>query len=238
MTTYKIIATSWVLWIMTLLITLFGGAFLLHELLPRGSNFSILPVIGLMAFALFIQRYISKAQVEITLGDDNLSIRWVSQFIFHRRPDMEFSLNDIESYKYQEDRNFDLFKLTLKDGTELKFWHSTFIMKDDFEKLVFDFPSKVEKHNKIIQRQSGRTDTEKKPQKAETIIKKEKTIFENELAPFVAGFAILVVIAVPLVLFLKPTGEISNPFVGLASMAGAFFFVVQYFKYRKKISKK
>jgi hypothetical protein len=216
------------------LITLLSGALFLHELLPKDSTLSILSAIGLMAFALFIQRYISRAEVQIKLSDDTLAIRWLKQFIFHKRSDMEISLTDIESYKYQEDTNFDLFKLTLKDGTELKFWHFTFTRGDDFEKLIFDFPSKVSRHNKKIERKSDKTDTSKMPEKAETIIKKEKTIFENAYAPFLAGFAILLLITVPLVLFMKPTGKSSNPFIGLAGMFGGLLFLIQYFKYRKK----
>jgi len=187
-----------------------------------------------MAFALFIQRYISKAEVEFKLNDDSLSIRWLKQFIFHKRSDMEISLNDIESYKYQDDPNFDLFKLTLKDGTELKFWHFTLTRGDDFKKLIFDFPSKVSRHNKKIERKSEKTDKNKKPEKAETIIKNEKTIFESTYAPLFAGFAILLLVAVPLILFTKPTGKSSNPFMGLAAMFGGLFFLIQYFKHRKK----
>ena len=73
-----------------------------------------------MIFALYIQRFISRAEVEVSLTNNNISIKWVKQFIFHNRADREIPFHEIESYKYQEDRNFDLFKLTLKDGVEIK----------------------------------------------------------------------------------------------------------------------
>jgi hypothetical protein len=227
--TYKIIATSWVLWILTLLATVVVGALLLHELLPKDSTISLIAVIFLMALAVFIQRYISRAIVEIKLADNSISIKWLRQFLFHKRPDMEILFSDIESYKYQEDTHFDLFKLTLKDGKELKFWHFTLTRGDDFDKLVFDFPAKVSRYNSKVERRPLRYETSKNKG-----IEKEKTIFEGSSAPILAGFAILLLVAVPLILFISPTDKISNPFIGLASMSGGLFFLIQYFKHRKK----
>ena len=228
MATCKIIATSWVLWILTLLTTLLSGGLLLHEMLPKDSALSIIAVIAVMAFALFVQRYISRAEVEVTLTDNDVSIVWLKQFLFHRRPNREIPLSDIDSYKYQQDTNFDLFKLTLKDGTEIKLWHFTFTRGDDFKKLVFDFPSIVESYNKKISRKQVTTETNN-PKK----IEKEKTIFEESYSPLLAGLAILLLLAVPLIFFFKPIDKISNPLMGLAAMFGGLFFLTQYFKHRK-----
>jgi hypothetical protein len=229
MATYKIIATSWVLWILTLLTTVVVGGLLLHELLLKDSTISLIAVIIVMALALFIQRYISRAIVEIKLTDNSVSIKWLRQFLFHKRPDMEILLSDIESYKYQEDTNFDLFKLTMKDGTELKFWHFTLTRGDDFDNLVFDFPAKVSRYNSNVERRPLIYATSKNKR-----IEKEKTIFEGSNAPVLAGFAILLLIAVPLILFISSSDKLSNPFIGLASMSGGLFFLIQYFKHRKK----
>lgn len=229
MATYKIIATSWVLWILTLVTTMLSGGLLFHEILPRDTTITFIGVIGIMAFALFVQRFISRAEVEVKLTDSNISINWQKQFLFHRRPNMEIPLSDIESYKYQEDTNFDLFKLTLKDGTEIKLWHFTFTRGDDFEKLAFDFPSKVERHNRNVARKTIATKTETLAK-----IKREKTIFEEAYAPLLAGFAILLLVAVPFIIFFSPDKKVSSPYMGLAAIAGGLFFLTQYFKYRRE----
>jgi predicted ATP-dependent protease len=233
MATYKIIATSWVLWILTFLTTILSGAFISHEILPRDTTITFIAVIGIMAFALFVKRFVSRAEVEFKLTDNDISIIWHKQFLFHKRPNLEILLGDIESYKYQEDRNFDLFKLTLKDGTQIKLWHFTFTRGDDFERLVFDFPSKVERYNKKAEKRAIATRTEK-PAK----ILREKTIFEEAYAPLLAGFAILLLIAVPYLIFFNPDKKVSNPYMGLAAMAGGLFFLIQYFKYRKEKNEK
>jgi len=59
------------------------------------------------------------------------------------------------------------------------------------------------------------------------------TIYESGAAVFIAVFAVIVIIAVPLILYFNPGDRQKNPFVLLAPMVGAIFFLTQYFKYRK-----
>ena len=66
-------------------------------------------------------------------------------------------------------------------------------------------------------------------------IKRAATIYEGEGAVFIAIFAVIVVIAVPLILYFSPKDRLKNPFIALAPMAGAVFFLTQFYRYRKKI---
>jgi hypothetical protein len=103
-------------------------------------------------FQLFLSY--STALVEITLTKNDVSIRWLSQYIFHHYPDRTILFSDIESYKYQPDNNFDLFKLTMKDGSEIKLWHFALTFKDDFDKLTMDFPQLVNSFNKRVKQKA------------------------------------------------------------------------------------
>ncbi len=145
------------------------------------------------------------------------------------------SFNDIKSYKYQEDTNFDLFKLTLKNGTVLKFWHFNLTRRDEFSKLVTDFPSIVTKHNKLFAKKSTLSTGNEQAGNVQTVIENEKTIFESNNAPFLAGLALVMLITVSFILFNRPTGKIRNPFIGLAAISGAIFFLVQYSRARRKV---
>jgi hypothetical protein len=229
MTTYKIKTTSWVLWILTLLSTLFGGAIVAFNFLPKDNTVAIIAVILIMALAFFLQRFTSLGIVIVYLSDREISINWLKQYIFHKETNRQIPLSDIESYKYQPDQNFDLFKLTLKDGSEIRLWHFTFTSGDDFDKLVAAFSQVVIKYNRQKDIQS---DT-KKSEQSEFGIKKAKTIFESQSAPFLAAFAVLMIVAVPLILYFKPSDTSENRFVLLAPMAGAIFFLIQFYKYRK-----
>jgi hypothetical protein len=76
---------------------------------------------------------------EWTVTEYELQLRWLDQFIFHNTPDLNIRWSDIQEYKYQPDRNFDLLKIKLTDGTVVKLWHNTSTMNDDFERFVSGF---------------------------------------------------------------------------------------------------
>jgi hypothetical protein len=234
MTTYKIKTTDWKIWIPTLMVTMVGGVLLAIKFLPKGDTNSIISVIFILLIAFFLQRFTSTALVEVSLTKNDISIRWLSQYIFHHNPDKTITFSDIESYKYQPDNNFDLFRLTLKDGSEIKLWHFALTFKDDFDKLVRDFPQLVNSYNKrVTQKAHSHTDFSHSENEPLTI-KRAGTIYEGGGAIFIAIFAVIVVIAVPLILYFNPDDRQNNPFVLLAPMAGAFFFLTQFYRYRKK----
>lgn len=209
--------------------TLFGGIFLAFKFLPKDNTLAIIAVVLIMVLAFFLQRFISLGIVIVNLTDKEISINWIKQYIFHNRPNRQIPLSDIDSYKYQPDQNFDLFKLTLKDGSEIRLWHFTFTSGDDFHKLAENFSQIVVKSNKERKKEFKSEELDQ----AGVEIKREKTIFESEFAPFLAAFAILMIIAVPLILYFKPAETSKNSFALLAPMAGAIFFLIQFYKYRR-----
>lgn len=233
MTTYRIKTTDWKIWIATLMVTVFGGVLLAIQFLPKGDTISIISVLFILLLAFFLQRFTSTALVEVTLTKSDISISWLSQYIFHKYPDRTILLSDIETYKYQPDNNFDLFKLTMKDGSEIKLWHFALTFKDDFDKLVIDFSQLVNSFNKRVTAKTHSQPDILKTQNGPQTIKRAATIYESGGAIIIAAFAVVVIIAVPLILYFNPSDRQKNPFVLLAPMAGAIFFLTQYFKYRK-----
>ncbi|MBL7744550.1 MAG: hypothetical protein JNN00_13855 [Chitinophagaceae bacterium] len=216
------------------MVTMFGGALLSIKFLPKGDAISIISAIFIMLLAFFLQRFTSTALVEVTLTKNDISIRWLSQYIFHHYPDRTILFSDIESYKYQPDNNFDLLKLTMKDGSEVKLWHFALTFKDDFDKLVMDLPQLVNIFNKRVTSKShSHADTPQADNEPQTI-KQAATIYEGDGAIFIAIFAVIVIIAVPLILYFNPDDKKKNPFILLAPMAGAIFFLTQFYRYRKK----
>jgi hypothetical protein len=233
MTTYRIKTTAWTIWLPTFLLTMLGGVLLGIKFLPNGDFISIVSTIFLLLLAFFLQRFTSTALVEVKLTKKDISICWLSQYIFHKYPDRTILLSDIESYKYEPDRNFDLLKLTMKDGSEIKLWHFALTFGDDFDKLVIDFPQLVNGYNKSVKSKvnfpSEISQTDYEPRE----IKREKTMYEGSGAVVIAAFAVVLIIAVPLILYFDPGERQKNPFILLASMTGAIFFFTQFYRYRK-----
>lgn len=232
--TYRIKTTSWVLWIFTLFIIVFPGAALGHEYLPNSEAFDIFYVIALFVLAGVLQQFISKGEVIVNLTDNYISINWVKQYIFHRRPDKQIHFSEIESYKIQPDRNFDLFKLTLKNGEEIRLWKSHVILtpNDDFDKLVSEFPTAINQFNQQKQIQTIELNHEAPKKKQE--VKEEKNIYQSQAAPVFAILAVLMIALAITIVVVNPTGKTRNPFLLFSPLAGAIFFLTQFFRYRNK----
>lgn len=230
MTTYRIITTSVALSLISIFALVLSGSLLLHEILPKGSSFSILAAFILLAVAIILQRFISIAVIELSIFDSEISIKWIKQFIFHNRKESTVRFSEIESWKYQEDSNFDLFKLTLKDGRDITLWHFTFTRKDDFKRLVEEFPIYINKYNskKVPENHAQEQIAEKHK------IEKIKTIFEKSYAPFIAAFAVLLLVATVFIFVTRPQGKPNPPYGLLGAASGGLFFIAQYLKHRNK----
>lgn len=233
MKTYHITLTSWALWIPTLILPPLLGSLFLLKFSPNNVGINIVIFILLFAVAFYLQQFTSKAKIVVFITENTMAIKWKSQFLFHKEKDKEIRMTDIMSYKYQEDTNFDLFKLTMKNGEEVNLWHSTLTNADDFKRLVADFSQLVIQ----IEKRHNITDKIYTPAKNEVNISKEKTIYESPAAPFLAGFAIIAIIALAYYGFVNPSKKDSASLAMLVPISGALFFVFKFFDYRKRNKK-
>ncbi len=225
METFQIKASSWVIYIVTLLTIVFGGSVLGIALLPTKGNppVAITMTVVVLGGAFYATRFTARAMTEWTLTESEIQLKWLDQFIFHNKPDLNISWADIQEYKYQPDKNFDLFKLKLIDGTVIKLWHNTSTTNDDFKRFVGAFERRVQQHN---QRNNDTT----------IDIKRAKTIYETKLGLAMAVFAGLCLIAIPVLLAVLPNKSKVN-WAGLGAVyAGGLFFIFQVLSYRNKKS--
>ena len=228
MTTYKIKQSSPLLYLATMLTVIFLGMFILrllasNHILPKGESLifvlCFVPIIGL---GFYLPKYTATADREITFDEVGIKLKWVRQFILHNKPDLEFSWTEISDYVFQPERQFDQFKLYFKDGSTFKLHHNNdHDSKDEFREFLLDFVAKVEAINSQNNNKSNH-------------IKLGKTIYETTFGLILAGFAVLIIIAIPIILFAFPTNQTSN-YAGLTiACVGAIFFVVQVYIHRKK----
>ena len=226
--TYKIRQSSPWLFIATLLTVIFSGMAILiflssSQILPKGQPLIFIlcfaPVIGL---AFYLPRFTATADIEITIDSEGIKRRWVRQFILHNKQDDEFKLKEIDDYVFQPDRQFDQFKLHLKNDTKLKFYHNNdHDDKDDFRKFFSDFVERVEQLNNA--------DKDKRND-----IKLGKTLYETTGGLILAVFAVIVIIGLPILLIALPTKKTPNYFGLGVGYTGAIYFLVQVYIHRKK----
>lgn len=232
MNTYNIRTTSWPIWILTLVITLAAFGFLLSAIGIEKVAVTLVFIILCVFASFYFQRFTSRGQVQISITKTTIEIKYLKQSLFSKKSDRVISLTDIESYKYQPDRNFDLFKLTLKYQTELYFYHYSGFSNDDFQKLVIEFPKLVADYNSHKEKISVVDST--KENRNQTIIQREKTLFEGSSGLLLAGIAIIFIGVFIYLLITNKVRNVSAGFGLVASISGAIFFLSQFFKYRKK----
>ena len=196
METFKIKASSWVAFILTMAVILFAGI----KLWPQKQTpaLAITYVTILMATALIATRITSRALLEFTISENTIQLTWLKQFLFQKKEDITFNWSDIKSYKYHQDRNYDLFKIELKDGNVIKLWHSNVVLKDDFIKFRLYFEKKVWLLNQKEEKENA-------SQKENlTKIIKEKTFFHTKPGLVVSIFMLLFAISIPIIVLMIP----------------------------------
>jgi hypothetical protein len=158
MENFRIKASSWVIYIITFTSILSSGAILGKRLMPANNNntAAIILFAIMLAVSILATRFAGIATTSWTITSKDIQIKWVTQFIFHKRPDITISWDDIKGYNIRQERSFELLKLILKNGTVFRIWHDKLITKDDFEKFVTYFLVRVDLHNKAELENSGR----------------------------------------------------------------------------------
>jgi hypothetical protein len=108
--------------------------------------FFILILFGLAALV-FIPDLLATASTEWSITDREIKIKWLTQFFFSKKSDQSFLFQNMEEYKFQPERRFSLLRITLRDKTVFKYWHSNAATGDDFDEFLTDFKKQVSAYN-------------------------------------------------------------------------------------------
>lgn len=218
---YHVKAASWILFILTFLIVIFSGIGILLAFLPKGKNESIILIAGfaIVGLAWLSTRWTSVAKTEWVLSDAGIELSWKTQFLLHRRQDRFIPWRELDRYKFQPDRNFDLLKLTTKLGDVIRIWHKSDTIKDDFNLLVSAIRERVAQQNAVT---------------TEAPIIESKNIYQKKSGIAVAVVAAIFLIVLPLLLWKRPASKPVNWPAMTAICAGALFYIVQVWEHRKK----
>jgi hypothetical protein len=230
--TYKFKAGNWVIFVLTFIFSLVGGTILLALILPRGmGDYSLVFFfILLFSFVVFMTGTASFARVEITIDSESVLIKWVGRFLFYKKRNVIIFLNEVSSYVDSGDTNWEWLKVEKKDGKIYKIYHSNwFFRKGDYSEFVTDFITTVKNYNNAIKEIS----TKENEDKVE-IIKRSKSIYETTGGLIFAGFSIVVIIGLPILLFLFPPSSKSTNYFGfLIGYGGAIYFLIQVYLHKK-----
>jgi len=227
MTAFKIKSSSLLIYELTFLIITFGGTFLGFYLGKTAGNDAyifILLLVGL-TLAVFIPDLLSTVTCEWVFTESEIHIKWLSQFIFNRKQDINIKWQDVLEYKYEPSRYFDLFRIRLHDQTTMRFWHSNFkIMNpDDFDAFITYFEKQIAAYNE-------------KDLNILHPIRRRKTFYETRLGTVMAILTALGLLAIPILFDAFPATKIDlYPLV--FGYTGGIYFISKVIVYRIKKSR-
>lgn len=182
--------------------------------------FIIILVAPIIFFAFKVPRYIATADIELIIDNEGLKKKWLKQFLFQNKPDRNISWTEIKDFVFEPDRQFDKFKLTLKDGTKFKFHHNTDHNNiDDFQQFLFDFERKISKLNT----ENGKINN----------IGRGKTIYETVWGLVLAVISFLIIFATIIIFIFFPMKKTVNYAALGASIIGGIYFIFQVYIHRK-----
>jgi hypothetical protein len=236
MTTYNFKASKPSLFVLTFFFSLVIGTFLIifaskFGIFPKDNVFFILFFCGLIILSIFLIKLTSFAKLEITLlDDDSISIKWLEKFLFCNKPNITYSFNEIAAYITQDDPYWEWLKIEMTDGSIYKICHSTFLTKDNYSEFVSAFVSSVQNYNMVINKNSVKDNLTIKQE----TIKRAKSIYETNSGLVLAGFAMVVIIALPILLIVVPSTKEPNYFMFGLGYLGAIYFLIKVYKLRKK----
>ena len=236
MSTYNFKAAKPSLSILTFFFSLIGGTLLIVLVstlgfFPKGNTFYfILFFGGVVILSIYLIRLTSFAKVKIIFDDDTISIKWLERFLFNNKPDITHSFNEVAAYIVQNDPYWDWLKIEMTDGSIYKIYHSSFLTKDDYSEFISAFSSSIENYNNVITKNSAKDNLTLKPE----AIKRAKSIYETTGGLVLAGFAIVVIVLLPILLFVVPSTKEPNYFIFGLGYFGAIYFLLQVYTQRKR----
>src|SRR5690606_15455470 len=103
--------------------------------------------IGMTAALIYCPKHISQAEIEATLNQNKLKIRWIRQFIFRQKSDVEISLKDIVGYYIHTEKEFSSIRITTKNDSTITIVRALDLnAKDDFYKFYEAFVNTITNH--------------------------------------------------------------------------------------------
>ena len=196
--------------IISILVTIVAGI----TILEKHGNIYILGLI-LSSVWFFLHRissniFVINLKLEVT--NMGLKINYLKYQSYFKNIYVDWG--NIKEYIIKNDPYFTHFKIKCKDGSKVRFSHST-SDADDFEKFRADFEKKVTEY----------------PLK----IEKGKTFYETKFGLIIAGFLIITMIAWPIICFVNE----SEFKVGLALSfySSSIFIVLQVYLNQFRINK-
>lgn len=126
---------------------------LINITLPQTENkiLTIIQFLLIFLTSLYLAHLIGMGKAKILFTEEGLVHIWERRFILSWEKNFKIPWNIVDNYVFQEDRTFDSFIINLTNKKRYKINRINILpIKDDFEKLVTDFPKFSNDYKKLL----------------------------------------------------------------------------------------
>ncbi len=116
---------------------------LMTEYLPKVNNeiITALQIIAIIIISFKISNRIGSAKVKVIFTNEAIYHIWVRRYFLSWERDIKIPWDIVDNYLFEEERTFDSFTINLTNKTRYKIYRPIILtIKDDFKKLVSEFP--------------------------------------------------------------------------------------------------
>ena len=192
---------------------------------PIEKIYAIIFSISTILISWFTASTSSKGRISIAIQKKEVHINYLSKPIFSRKKNLVITLNDIKSWRFRSDNNFEMFKISTLTGNKIRFERNSSWTKDSdtFHNFLRKFKSLIEDENR-----------KRKERDEAQIIDKEAEFYSGNFSKFMFYFTILAIISAGVIIILSWDSGESTPFYLLTAAVSGLFYIMRYKQMRKK----
>lgn len=193
---YKFLEASWLLLIFTFPGIMISNALLVFKIqktldLPKNGITGILIIVLILLVPILISRLISFSQTTVTLNKQEIQVKRSSLIGFPMKSDFHIHYSQIDSYVFQDDRNWYWLKLKDSNGKVYRIWKFGWMNNKEF----LDFRDRLTNEiNWFNQKKSATPQTGKQHEH----IKVAESIYQGKTGLILEIMSIIIIISFPL----------------------------------------
>ena len=229
---YRFLEASWILMVFTFIGVMILNAILVFKIqknldLPKNGFVGIIVVALILLVPILVSRLFSFSKTTVTLNKKVIQVNRSSLIGMPIKSDFELHYSQIDSYVFQDDQNWYWLKIKDLNGKVYRIWKFGWSKNKEFKAFRDRLTYEINWFNKEM------ADTDQTEQQKEQI-KVAKNIYQGTSGTVLGIVSILIMFAVPILIFAFGMNKLSSLGPILIGLSGAIFTFFRVLSERKK----
>ncbi|HTO14466.1 MAG TPA: hypothetical protein VLZ83_01785 [Edaphocola sp.] len=229
---YRFLEASWVLMIFAFIGVMILNAILVIKIqktldLPKNGFIGIIIITLIFLVPILVSRLISFSKTTVTLNKKEIQVKRSSLIGMPIKSDFELHYSQIDSYVFQDDQNWHWLKIKDLNGKVYRIWKFGWFKNKEFNAFRDQLTNEINWFNKEM------TDTDQTERQKEQI-KIAKNIYQGTSGSVLGIVSILIMFAIPILIFVFGMNKLSSLGPILIGLSGAIFTFFRVLNERKK----